>query len=430
MSSSSTQKILSDRPDFVVIGAGAAGISAAHKLIGLGISVTVVEAASRIGGRAWTDTATFGVPYDVGAHWLHYDSHNFYNEYGKTNGFDIYPDPLEFHLFDQGQKLEKGLETIQDRLEEYYSDIDKATDAGLDISVQQAISHRTGKHRQTAEYILGPWTMGKEVSELSVRDVASSIESKDWFCKQGFGSLVSHYGSRLPVSLNTKAIEINWTGHGVKVKTSHGEIQAKAVILTVSTGVLASGDLKFNPELPVKKQESFNAISMGNYEHVCLLFSDDALKTKPDTYILKSVDESGMKFGALTNASESGLAYFDIGGNTALDLMRENEEARINLALEEFKNIFGNRIEQSFVKGAASSWRNNSYTQGAYASAELGASTMREFLRESIADKVFFAGEACHRTMWASVAGAHLSGQEVAANAAKTISKSNHVKQC
>ena len=414
----------------MVIGAGVAGISAAHKLIGLGFSVTVIEAANRIGGRAWTDTTTFGVPYDVGAHWLHYDSHNFYNEYGKKNGFDIYPDPLEFNVYDQGRKLENGLETIEERLDEIYSDIHKATDASLDISVQQAISHRTGELHQIAEFVLGPWTIGKEVSELSVRDVASLVEDADWFCKQGFGSLVSHYGSRLPISLNTKAIEINWSKHGVKVKTNHGEIQAKAVILTVSTGVLASGDLKFNPELPIKKQESFNAISMGNYEHVCLLFSDDALKTKPDTYILKSVDESGMKFGALTNASESGLAYFDIGGNTALDLMRENEEVRINLALEEFKNIFGNRIEQSFVKGAASSWRNNSYTQGAYASAELGASTMREFLRESIADKVFFAGEACHRTMWASVAGAHLSGQEVADNAAKTISKFNHVKQC
>ena len=429
MSSPSTQEHLSDHPDFVVVGAGAAGISAAHTLIDLGFSVTVVEAAGRIGGRAWTDTTTFGVPYDVGAHWLHYDSHNFYNEYGKKNGFDIYPDPLEFHLFDQGQKLENGLQTIQDRLEEYYSDIDKAMDAILDISVQQAISHRAGKHRQTAEYILGPWTMGKEVSELSVRDVASSIETKDWFCKQGFGSLVSHYGSRLPVSMNTKAIEINWTGHGVKVETSHGDIQAKAVILTVSTGVLASGDIKFSPELPVKKQESFNAISMGNYEHVCLLFSDDALKTKPDTYILKSVDESGMNFGALTNASGSGLVYFDIGGKTVLDLMKENEETRVNLALEEIKKLFGNRIEQSLVKGVASSWRNNSYTLGAYASAELGASTMRKHLRESIAEKVFFAGEACHRSMWASVAGAHQSGQEVAAKAAKTIGKPIQVKQ-
>ena len=430
MSSSSTQNNLSDHPDFVVVGTGAAGISAAHTLTGLGFSVTVVEAADRIGGRAWTDTTTFGVPYDVGAHWLHYDSHNFYNEYGKKNGFDIYPDPLEFNVYDQGRKLENGLETIEERLDEYYSDIHKATDASLDISVQQAISHRTGELHQIAEFVLGPWTIGKEVSELSVRDVASLVEDADWFCKQGFGSLVSHYGSRLPISLNTKAIEINWSKYGVKVKTSHGDIQAKAVILTVSTGVLASGDLKFSPDLPVKKQESFNAISMGNYEHVCLLFSDDALQTKPDTYILKSVDESGMKFGALTNASGSGLAYFDIGGKTVLDLMKEDEETRVNLALEEIKNIFGNRIEQSFVKGAASSWRNNSYTQGAYASAELGASTMREFLRESIADRVFFAGEACHRTMWASVAGAHLSGQEVAANAANMIGKPNHVKQC
>ena len=94
---------------------------------------------------------------------------------------------------------------------------------------------------------------------------------------------------------------------------------------------------------------------MGNYEHVCLLFADDALQTKPDTYILKSVDESGMNFGVLANASGSGLAYFDIGGKTVLDLMNENEETRVNLALEEIKNIFGNRIEQSFVKGVASS---------------------------------------------------------------------------
>ena len=37
------RKNLSDHPDFVVVGAGAAGISAAHTLTGLGFSVTVVE---------------------------------------------------------------------------------------------------------------------------------------------------------------------------------------------------------------------------------------------------------------------------------------------------------------------------------------------------------------------------------------------------
>jgi monoamine oxidase len=41
-------------PDVVVIGAGSAGIAAARRLIGSGMSAIVIEAADRIGGRAYT----------------------------------------------------------------------------------------------------------------------------------------------------------------------------------------------------------------------------------------------------------------------------------------------------------------------------------------------------------------------------------------
>ena len=57
-------------PDVVIIGAGAAGIAAAQILINGGRRVQVIEAAARIGGRCFTDTATFGVPFDRGAAWL------------------------------------------------------------------------------------------------------------------------------------------------------------------------------------------------------------------------------------------------------------------------------------------------------------------------------------------------------------------------
>ena len=57
-------------PDVVVIGAGAAGIAAAHRLIAEGKSVVVVEAAARVGGRAYTESTTFGLPYDHGCAWL------------------------------------------------------------------------------------------------------------------------------------------------------------------------------------------------------------------------------------------------------------------------------------------------------------------------------------------------------------------------
>ena len=104
---------MNSHPDVVVVGAGAAGISAAHKLIQLGLSVTVVEAANRIGGRCWTDIKTFGIPYDVGAHWLHYDSVNFYLEYGKQNGFAIYPDIKKFHLSEKIRNSPKDFRRLQ-----------------------------------------------------------------------------------------------------------------------------------------------------------------------------------------------------------------------------------------------------------------------------------------------------------------------------
>src|SRR6202022_3254197 len=57
--------------DIVVIGAGAAGIAAARRIMAANRRVIVVEAAGQIGGRCLTDTATFEVPFDRGARWMH-----------------------------------------------------------------------------------------------------------------------------------------------------------------------------------------------------------------------------------------------------------------------------------------------------------------------------------------------------------------------
>ncbi len=58
-------------PDVAIVGAGAAGLAAARRLQGLGVSFVVLEARPRIGGRAFTDTETLGAPVDLGGHWLH-----------------------------------------------------------------------------------------------------------------------------------------------------------------------------------------------------------------------------------------------------------------------------------------------------------------------------------------------------------------------
>ena len=56
--------------EIIVIGAGIAGLSAAHRLTAEGFRVTVLEGRDRIGGRVWTDTS-LGTPVDLGASWIH-----------------------------------------------------------------------------------------------------------------------------------------------------------------------------------------------------------------------------------------------------------------------------------------------------------------------------------------------------------------------
>lgn len=57
--------------DVVIVGAGAAGISAARQLLASGISCTILEARGRIGGRAYTDTTSLPGHWDQGCQWFH-----------------------------------------------------------------------------------------------------------------------------------------------------------------------------------------------------------------------------------------------------------------------------------------------------------------------------------------------------------------------
>src|SRR5262245_40644310 len=75
--------------DVVVVGAGAAGLGATRTLVEGGFSVIALEARHRIGGRAWTDTETFGVPFDRGCAWLHSGDINPWRDIARRLGFTV-----------------------------------------------------------------------------------------------------------------------------------------------------------------------------------------------------------------------------------------------------------------------------------------------------------------------------------------------------
>ena len=410
--------------DVVVVGAGAAGLAAARTLQKKGKSVIVVEARDRVGGRAHTDTTTFGVPYDRGCHWLHSASLNPWVDYAQDNGFDVYAEPpanwppkalyIGNRLADKSERaaLEKAYRKL-------YGAISNAGQNGNDVS-PDAVFDRTKPWHQLAANMIGPWSMGKDLDHFSCVDWWNSEGGEDWYCRQGFGALVAHYAERLPVQLSTPVSAIHWNGNGVRVDTGDGTIESEAVIVTVSSGVLAAGGIVFDPVLDARKQEAFEQISMGSYNHIALFFSEDVVGLGDDAYLAYDTD-SREATAFITNISGTPLNFGWVGGSHGRALEKAGEETAIAFGLDALVNMLGGDIRKKFLKGAFTSWSNDPWTLGSYASAEPGYQHLRAELRKPVAERVYFAGEACHRAHWATCAGAYLSGIETAEQAAIKI---------
>ena len=78
---------MASQVDVVIVGAGAAGLSAAKFAVSHGLSFVLVEASDRIGGRAHTEEFVPGQPIDRGCHWMRSASLNPFVGIAETLGF-------------------------------------------------------------------------------------------------------------------------------------------------------------------------------------------------------------------------------------------------------------------------------------------------------------------------------------------------------
>ncbi len=415
-------------PDIVIVGAGIAGLEAAKTLRDKGISFVVIEADNRIGGRAITNDIIFGVPFDMHAHWMLSPSVNPLIRYGRENGFDIYKDSRKSRSFVGNREATK----------EEYRDLYK-TDTlftqKMEASARSVIGEddnaRTALGKDffelpwgyTVSSNYGPWSMAQNSRDYSPRDWSNSIGGGQHFCRQGYGTLVAHYGRDVPVSLKSTVTEIDWRGDGVKVVTSAGTIRSKAVILTVSVGVLAKQRIKFIPELPVEKQEAIDGVDMAVMDYIGLQFTEDVFGFGPDVYVdQQQSDENGV--GYMSNMGDTNVVYAYVGGDQAKRLENEGMEAAIAYGLDGIKSMLGVGIEKKFVKGFATGTGKIPLYEGSYSTAKPGKQPMRAVLRRTLAEKVFFSGEACHPLQWATVNGGLNAGRKSALKAASYVNES------
>jgi monoamine oxidase len=406
--------------DIVVVGAGAAGIAAARRIQAANRKVIVVEADARLGGRCWTDSNAFDMPFDRGARWLHNPDTNPMVKLARAAGLDISAAPL-------GQKIRIGQRYARPgETEEFLASlvrtnraIDEASRKG-DVACASVLPKELGDWIGTAEFLLGANSTGKDLRDVSVIDKSRAQDRNAAIgCRQGIGVLVVKLGEQVPAALSTPVNQIIWNNREVSVETPAGRIAARAVIVTVSSNVLSAGNIKFTPELPKRQLDAAAKLSLGSYDRIALQLPGNPFGLGRDEAV---IEQSKSTRTALLSANVAGssLCLIDVGGSFGRDLTGQGEKAMIAFAIEWLKGLFGSDIAASVKQSSVTRWNASPLTLGAMSVAAPGGQGSRKILTEPLGN-LFLAGEATHETLWGTVDGAWESGERAAEAALKKI---------
>jgi monoamine oxidase len=383
----------------------------------------LVEAAPRVGGRCITDTTSFDVPFDRGAHWLHRPETNPLAKLPALPGIDIYPAP-------PGQRIRIGRRYAREgEMEDYLAALVRATTAigdaargRLDVSCAQALPKDLGGWRPTIEFVLGPFGCGKDLTDVSAMDFARSAERDvDAFCRQGLGTLLARLAAPISVQLSTRVTRVNYGERfGCEVVTARGPLRSRAVIVTVSTNVLASGRIAFDPDLPKRHLDAAASLKLGSYDHVALEIPGNPFDLRADELVFEK--SSGPRTAALLgNTAGSTLCIVDVAGPFGRDLAAKGEQEMIAFALDWLSGLYGEAVKNSVKRRVATRWNQEPTALGAFSAAAPGSQGARRMLMDPVRNRVWFAGEAVHETLWGTVGGAWESGERAAAAIVRSL---------
>jgi len=409
--------------DILVIGAGVAGLSAAQVLGKTGYSVYLVEASHRIGGRAYSERLPNSSWFDLGCSYLHE---------GEINPFVEIADELGCMLGD-GRRFEKsrtkmtvnGSDASVDELasliglsESCFLEMENAKYNGALAEVDDIASYIDWDHRFSHLYAHSLSGLNaSDAHQQSVLEYLKTGHGLDYPVVGGLGKLVEKWAfkflDKVRLYLNCTVSKIDWSGQRVLVTTSSGQIFAKKVLITVSTGVINSGNMRFFPDLPASISNAFSNLPCGVLNKIGLSFLDNTFsKNDSGWHVMFSEENDSEPFvGSFdVNLDDGQQAVAFIGGSEAEYLEKKGEAALAAYALECVQQVFGSNIKTKIDGHICSAWAGESLTFGSYSYAKPTQSKSRKTLGQVLEEKIYFAGEACSVKHFGTVHGAYFSG--------------------
>ena len=410
--------------DGIVIGAGAAGIAAGRTLAERGLTCRVLEAASRIGGRAWTESETLGVRFDRGCAWFHCADRNPLRMQAQRLGFGYSGNPhLVYHRrgrFADDAEAERLRAAVA-------ADTERLAAAGVAGVDAPAAAHLdpNADHAAVRDYLLTAINAVPPVAYSTLDAAADQDTGQDWVAHDGMGCLLQRLAEPLAVTTDCPVTRIVHDADGVRVTTAEGDVTARSAIVTVSTAVLAAGAITFDPPLPAAHQQAVAALPLGLAEKIALRFRTVPWSFPPNTYLVVDPGNGASAFGFHLAPGGQPLAVGYAGGATAQWLATADEQQAGDFALEYLEWAFGEGVRRACVAATRTAWQCDPWVQGSYSAARPGAGPgVRRQLAAPAAPRLLIAGEATDPVDFATVHGAWQSGERAAQEAAGLLAGS------
>lgn len=418
--------------DVIIIGAGAAGLSAAKELSKANQKITILEARNRIGGRCYTFSGDdFTLPVELGAEFVHGELPLTLKLLKEAN--------ISYEAVSGNNYQAKNGEIKQSEFfMEHWDDFEAAlkevkADQSLDDFLQQNFYQEKykGLRKSVIQFAAGYDTADPaRVSLFSLRDewLSDHEEETQYRIPGGYVQLMDYLASAVTslegeIVLNAAVKHINWQPGFVEVITADEAVfTGKKLVVTVPLGVLVlnaneSGAITFQPDLPEQKK-AVTEMGFGAIIKVLMEFSESFWEQKGLSNLQFLFSEEKIPTWWAQTPLKNNVLTGWLGGNPQDEMQQLSDEEVLQESIRSLAQIFN--VDASFINQKLKSakvynWTTDPFTRGSYSYATQKTASARNILKTPVAQTIYFAGEALFEgEQLGTVEAALVSGLEAA----------------
>jgi monoamine oxidase len=439
-----------DRADVIVIGAGAAGLSAAAELADSGLSVILLEARDRIGGRIYTlKDPSQQFPIELGAEFVHgrppeimevlrqnkipvseVDGDNWCFQDGRLSSCDFF------------SEVDKILQRMNDDGpdESFASFLRRCCPDASPNAKKHALSYVAGFNAADPARVSVHWLVRQMKAEEKIEG------DRAFRVRGGYQRLLEILQQRVAkagvsVRMNTVVHRVAWSSGNVSIDAICREraisIHASRVLLTVPLGVLQAqpderGAIEFSPALPKEKVASIAGMEMEKVLRVVLHFRERFWdRVHPHGSRNKKLDRMSFLFSQdewfptwWTAMPDQFPIITGWAPWQSAERLESDSTPIVNQALQTLGGLLGvgaTDMERLLEIAYFHDWQADPFSRGAYSYVKAGAANAPETLGRPVKATLFFAGEAADITgNNGTVHGAIASARRAVAEITKT----------